>query len=199
MMHGRLKQVRGGLIRVAVLGTLGLLAGFIACKNSSTGPGADLNNLLANGSFEANSHPTWGHWVLLDTPVDTMTLFRQDVPPLGGSYCLELAPSAPDAKYARSYVTGVFSLGGVFQVTAWARTTNNWPNGSIALGKMSFGVPTLLKSRQISGASWTQYTFSDTFDLAVQDSIFVQLSVGLADQTLAGTARFDLVKLEKIQ
>ena len=137
--------------------------------------------------------------MLLDTPIDTTTLFVQDVPLLGGSWCLELQPHPPDANYARSFITGTTALGGIYQLTVYAKATNGWPNGSVAIGKISSGFTTILQSKSTPAGSWTQYTLEDTLDLASQDSLFVQLSPGPDNQIFPGTMRFDLVKLEKIR
>ena len=185
--------------RIGLVLGLGLLAAFVACKNSATGPTNDIGNLLANGSFETNGHPTWGHWALLDTPADTMTLFQQDVPVFGGSFCLVLTPRPPVASWARAYVTGISSLSGIFRLTVWGRAMNGWLNGGIALGKMSQGFPSILKSTGTTAGDWTQYTLEDTLDLALQDSLFVQLSPGFDNGPLPGTMRFDLVKLEQLR
>ena len=187
------------LLRISVLGLFGLAVALLNCKNTGTGPDNSLGNLLANGSFELNGHPTFGSWALVDTPLDTMTLFKQDVPPFGGSFCLEVTPRPPDANWARAYATGILALGGVFRVTVWARTTNDWPNGSIAFGKISQGFPTILKSKGTPSPDWTQYTLEDTLDVSTQDSLFVQLSPGQADQIVPGTMRFDLIKLEQLR
>ncbi len=182
-----------------LLALFGLASIFYSCKTTSTGPINDIGNLLPNGSFELNGKPTWGHWVLLDTPLDTTTLFVQDVPLLGGSWCLELRPKPPDANYARSFITGTSSLGAIYQLTVWAKATNSWPNGTVALGKITSGFATILQSQHATAGNWTEYTLADTLDLASQDSLFVQLSTGLDDQVVPGTMRFDLVKLEKIR
>jgi hypothetical protein len=187
------------LWRLSLAAVVGLLIALVGCKNSASGPTEDIGNLLSNGTFELNGHATFGHWALRDTPLDTMTLFQQDAPPLGGSICLVLTPRPPEASYARSYVTGITANSGIFRLTVWARAINDWPNGSVSLWKMSAGFPTVLKSTNTPAGNWTQYTLEDTLDLDYQDSLFVQLSPGFDNQTIPGTMRFDLVKLEKIR
>lgn len=185
--------------QLIVLVLFGLIVAVMSCKTTSTGPINDIGNLLPNGSFELNGKPTWGHWVLLDTPLDTTTLFAQDVPLLGGNWSLELQPHPPGANYARSFITGTNALGGVFQLTVWGKATNGWPNGSVALGKLSSGFVSILQSKGTPAATWTEYTLEDTLDLVPQDSLFVQLSTGPDDQSILGAVRFDLVKLERIR
>jgi hypothetical protein len=186
------------LARLALMMVAAALGVGIACKNTATGPNTDLSNLVTNGTFEASSHPTWGGWVLRDTPVDTLTLFAQDAPPLGGTWSLDLQYHAPDIGYARWYLTNTSAFNGVYRITVWGKAVNDWPNGKIALGKISPGVPPAVKSKQTLATAWTQYTIEDTVDLSTDDSLYVELSAG-GDHFPPGDMRFDLVRLEKIR
>jgi hypothetical protein len=186
------------LARLILLTVTAVVGIGIACKNTATGPNTDLSNLVTNGTFEANSQRTWNGWVLRDTPLDTLTLFAQDAPPLGGSWSLKLQYNAPDIGYARWYLSSVSGFNSVYRITVWARANNDWPNGKVTLGKLAQGNSTVLKSKLTPATVWTQYTVEDTFDLATEDSLYVELSAG-GDHFPPGDMRFDLVRLEKIR
>jgi hypothetical protein len=184
--------------QIALLVAFAVMAIVIACKNDATGPDTDLGNLLTNGSFESNSKATWNSWVLRDTPLDTTTLFYQDAPPLGGTWALKLQYHPPDIGWARAYFTDTYAFGAIYRFTVWGKAVNGWPNGFMAMGKISAGITTYLKSKTITNESWTQYVVEDTFDLAREDSLFVQVSAG-GDYFPLESVRFDLARLEKIR
>lgn len=166
------------------------------CSNDVSGPGNDDGNLISNPSFEINDVPSFSGWHLNDTIYDSLEMFTNDVPLLGGSWSLRCKPDFPPREgFAQYYVVGPVDRS-VYRLTVWGKALNGWTGGNAQFRLFSGGTDELRKSTPITANAWQFYTLDDTLRLYDNDTLVVRLSAG-SDDITTGYLLFDVVKLEQ--
>ncbi len=175
-----------------------LIAGCSKTGNGVVNPPQD-NNLLTNGSFEADSSGSLQGWQIFYEDTAYVN-FSKDVPPYGGSFSVRLLNNWSFAGYiSQSIVPQEGSR--VYQLSASAKLVDpgffeNW--GTMRISVHRYGTEESNKSLNISDTSWISVSILDTLDIYPGDTLTVYLS-GNKGQFTQGYILFDLVKLEKVE
>lgn len=140
-------------------------------------------NLIINSSFEQSSQ-AWGYgWYdlcgdLVFTTPDTSCggTYSNDVPPGGGSFSLRVDGMGNNPPgWAKTIISPSTGANVVVDVNGWTKKQYASGSGIIALEKKTGNQYTVLKSVQITDTVWTLYSFSDTLNIGLTDTIVVSV------------------------
>jgi hypothetical protein len=167
-----------------------------SCKEDTIAPNQSPVNLIQNSSFESNGKSSLQSWWMSDT---TFLKLVEDAPKGGGKWSLQLVPGwIPQQFFARTYIsdqsgTGIYKL----TISMKNQTFGNMWDPYVLLGRLVNNQWTRSKTISTDSTSWQTFSIIDTIFLQPNDTLAVQLSGG-AGERAAGSVRFDLVELKRL-
>jgi len=168
-----------------------LLLFISSCSNKENSVNPPNSTIIFSTSFEKSGFFSTEGWTL---PFNSDS--SADVPADGGKYSLLLNSSAPPEEYAEVKLP-VMTQFNDYKLSLWAKSTGG-VYGKAILSLVRNGSVIRSQSIPIDDITWRSYSTEDTFSVAGNDSLMIQLSAGV-EQLLPGKTYFDLCKLEAIE
>ena len=180
-------------LRSFVAITLFLLTLIWSCSNNENSVNPPNSTTLFSTSFEENGFFSAEGWSL---PLNSDS--STDIPQNGGKYSLLLNSTSPPEEYAEVILPVMTQLND-YKLSFWAKSSGvtNDVYGKAVLALVRNGSVVKSQSLTIDNISWQSYSIEDTFTVAEDDSLLIQLSAGI-NQLIPGKTYFDLCKLEAI-
>jgi hypothetical protein len=170
-----------------------------ACKDDSTTPINDDDNLITNPSFETSSNiPDYKHWTgnafLYDSNFNKIDPIIKDAPSGGGQWCVQISPLwFPEEGFTETSISGQTGTN-IYELTCWLKTIN-W-HGSMSLRQYRNGEMISEKEVTDTTSVWKLESLTDTLTVLATDLLKVHLSAG-STEIATGRVRFDNLILKK--
>ena len=176
-----------------IAATFFLIIFIISCSNNENSVNPPNSTTLFSSSFEENGFFSAEGWVL---PFNSDS--STDIPQDGGKYSLLLNSTSPPEEYAEIKIP-VMTQFNDYKLSLYAKSAGvtNGIYGKVILSLVRSDSVVKSQSVTIDNISWRIYSIEDTFTVAENDSLMIQLSAG-ASQLFPGKTYFDLCKLEAI-
>jgi hypothetical protein len=153
------------------------------------------SNLIPNGNFERNGHPTLDTWQVADSSLASLT---PQAAPGGGQWSLRLqSDGAPSTGQVKFQVPGLKD-GDNVRLSAYVRASDEGGGGLVGLEVTSADGRLRHKSFASTGdTQWTRVGVTETLSLEAGDTVWVVLR-SPSTELNARSGLFDLVTLERL-
>ncbi len=212
------------LVHVGVMGfslIITIVFFYFCCKKDSALPETppssppQVQNLIANSSFEQNGQPAFKKWygrklgstIPIDSLLPDSFLWSPTPAPDGGQWALYLSgdDGMVPGTYANAYITGISGTN-IYHLTAWMKVIRvdkpfriNQFIG-IGMGILKGHQLQYIKSVSDTSVTWKQYILTDTLTTVFTDTIAIYLTAhdgGWQGPYCDGV--FDLINLTQVQ
>jgi hypothetical protein len=176
---------------------LALLVG-VSCKETTTGPISGVN-LLSNSTFEINGLPSFQGWIVPDTSV---VHFSTDIPSAGSGRSVVFGiGSLGDPWPSNSIYAAITGLSGTHQyrLSVFGKTDRIISGGVFAYRNRPLAGNSIpFSSLLIADTVWASYSYRDTLSVTPRDTIFINITGGVAEVVPLTSIYFNTCTFEKL-